>query len=263
MESDTRFFALLLNEMPPDIILHILSYLDLPELASLAQVSPFLAALTSDPALHKNRLRVVAPSRVQHSLFGQGPQGTAFRPTIAELVHRGVMRGLSIERHWREGTYFHSHRSIVQYETGLKLARNHASRIISMQLRQRMRDTNDFLKTLHQAHVLPDEESSSVRISRSLLPVMRKLKWSIQRDNLSKKIRDGTVYSMPGNRTLGSFEVFCRWLESRAKGIVHDDERVRLAICPDIRHKVGFYERLEDRARRTLNFSSKPVNACT
>ncbi|KAF5388589.1 hypothetical protein D9757_004689 [Collybiopsis confluens] len=243
MEFDTRLVTSLLN-MPADVTLHIFSYLDLPELAALAQVSPYLATLASNPALHKNRLRVVAPSRIQHSLFGQGPQGAAFRPTIAELVHRGVMKGLSIERHLREGTYFYSHRSISQYETSLKLARNRACRIISMQLRQRERDTNEFLKTLHQAHVLPDEESSSIHISRSLLPVMRKLKWSIQRDNLSKKIRTGTVYSISGS-SIGPLEVFGRWLESRAKAVVYDrDERVRLAICPDIRLKVGFYERL-------------------
>ncbi|KAJ3880801.1 hypothetical protein F5879DRAFT_1013656 [Lentinula edodes] len=238
---------LFFNEMPTDIILLIFSYLDLPDLASLAQVAPFLAELASDPVLHKNRLRVVVPSRIRHSLFGQGPQGIAFRPTVAELVHRGVMRGLSIERHWREGNYFHSHRSIAQYETSLKLARNQTSRIISMQLRQRKLDSSDFLKTLHQAHVLPDEESSCLRVSRSLLPVMRKLKWSIQKDNLSKKIRDGTVHSIPGrlsNSSLDSLEAFCGWLENRGRGIVHDNERVRLAICPDVQKKVMFYEGL-------------------
>ncbi|GAV98820.1 glycosyltransferase family 22 protein [Lentinula edodes] len=234
-------------EFIKNLILLIFSYLDLPDLASLAQVAPFLAELASDPVLHKNRLRVVVPSRIRHSLFGQGPQGIAFRPTVAELVHRGVMRGLSIERHWREGNYFHSHRSIAQYETSLKLARNQTSRIISMQLRQRKLDSSDFLKTLHQAHVLPDEESSCLRVSRSLLPVMRKLKWSIQKDKLSKKIRDGTVHSIPGrlnNSSLGSLEAFCGWLENRGRGIVHDNERVRLAICPDVQKKVLFYEGL-------------------
>ncbi|KAJ3721755.1 hypothetical protein C8R42DRAFT_702824 [Lentinula raphanica] len=242
-------------ELPVDIALLILSYLDIPELYALSQLSPYLAVLASDPVLHKNRLRIVAPSRVQHSLFGQGPQGIAFRPTIAELVHRGVMKGLSIERRWREGLYFHSHRSIVQYETSLKLARNQTCRIISMQLRQRRSDSSSLLKTLHQIHILPDEESSSLLVSRSLLPVMRKLKWSIQRDNLSKRIRDGTLCSIPGqssNKSLGSLEAFCIWLESRGRGIVHENERVRLAICPDVRKKVGFYEGLEDRNERGL-----------
>lgn len=74
--------------------------------------------------------------------------------------------------------------------------------------------------------------------------MMRKLKWSIQKDTLSKKIRDGTVYSRPSNSRFGSLEAFCGWLEDRGRGIVHDNERVRLAICPDVQKKVMFYEGL-------------------
>jgi len=88
---------------------HTVSYLDLPDLASLSLLSPFLARLASDPALHKNRIRITAPSRVKHSLFGLSPKGLALRPTVADLVHRGIMRGLGIERRWRMGIYFYSH----------------------------------------------------------------------------------------------------------------------------------------------------------
>jgi hypothetical protein len=118
----------LLDYMPQEVILHIraflpsshqidqqtstllVSYLDLPDLTSLSQVSPYLAALASDPLLHQNRLRIIAPSRIQHSLFGQGPQGIALRPTIIDLVHRGVFKGLGIERRWRDGVYLYSQR---------------------------------------------------------------------------------------------------------------------------------------------------------
>jgi hypothetical protein len=84
------------------------SFLDLPDLASLAQLSHRLERLSLDPALHRNRIRITAPSRVQHSLFGQGPLGVAFRPTVADLVQRNVIRGLSIERRWRNGFYLYS-----------------------------------------------------------------------------------------------------------------------------------------------------------
>lgn len=92
---------------------------------------------------------------------------------------------------------------------------------------------------------------------------MRKLKWSIQKDNFSKKIRDGTVYSIPSqlsasNVSLGSLEVFCRWLEGRGKGIVHDNERVRLAICPDIRKKVRLFEGLDRRTVKAFVSKSAP-----
>lgn len=112
--------------IPPEVILHVcmsihpswnasywliwlaVSYLDLPDLASLVQASPGLAGLASDPALHRNRVRVIAPSRVQHSLFGMGSHGLALRPTIGDLINRDVIRGLNIERRWRMGVYFYS-----------------------------------------------------------------------------------------------------------------------------------------------------------
>ncbi|THV07494.1 hypothetical protein K435DRAFT_259384 [Dendrothele bispora CBS 962.96] len=99
-----------LDHFPQEVILHILSYLDLPDLASLSQVSSYLAELAADPLLHKNRLRIIAPSRIQHSLFGQGPEGIALRPTVVDLVHRGVFKGLGIERRWRDGVYLYTQR---------------------------------------------------------------------------------------------------------------------------------------------------------
>jgi len=120
-----------LLEFPPEILLHIraffcrvhelavwglilvlylytVSYLDLPDLALLAQVAPALVPLTTDSVLHSYRLRVVSPSRVDHYLFGKSPQGHALRPTVPDLVRRGVLCGLDLERRWRVGAYFYS-----------------------------------------------------------------------------------------------------------------------------------------------------------
>ncbi|KAJ6502662.1 hypothetical protein DFH09DRAFT_1335808 [Mycena vulgaris] len=219
--------------IPPELVLHILSYLDLPDLAVLSSLSPVLARLAADPALHKNRLRVISPARLQHNLFGLSPRGEILRPSVGDLVHRGVMRGLAIERRWRAGNYFYSHVSVVQYETSLLLARQQAGHVLSVHLRRRGAAPNP-LHDLHQSHVYPDVESSSLSISRSLLPVMRKLKWSLQRDKLAKMVRDGS----------GILGV-SKWLDSgNGRHLVHEGERVRLAICPDIRKIVGFYEDL-------------------
>lgn len=95
--------------LPPELVLHIFSYLDLPDLAVLSRLSPVLARLASDRALHNNRLRVVSPARVKHNLFGLDPRGDFLRPSVGDLCQRGVMRGLAIERRWRAGTYFYSH----------------------------------------------------------------------------------------------------------------------------------------------------------
>ncbi|KAJ7193288.1 hypothetical protein GGX14DRAFT_478241 [Mycena pura] len=218
---------------PPELVLHILSYLDLPDLAVLSKLSPALARLASDRALHNNRLRVVSPARVKHDLFALSPRGDTLRPSIGDLVHRGVMRGLAIERRWRAGAYFYSHASVRQYEMSLLLARQQAGHVVSQHLTRRSAAPNP-LKHLYQVQVYPDVESSSLSISRALLPIMRKLKWSLQRDTFARMVRDG-----PGSGLRG----MGKWLESR-RHIVHESERVRLAICPDIRKIVGFYESL-------------------
>ena len=84
------------------------SYLDLPDLSSLTQAYPELAPLVADPILNHDRLWVVGPSRVSHSLFGTSTAGIPLRPTVPELVHRGIIRGMGIERRWRDGLYIYS-----------------------------------------------------------------------------------------------------------------------------------------------------------
>ncbi|KAJ6575447.1 hypothetical protein B0H19DRAFT_1128731 [Mycena capillaripes] len=217
--------------LPAEIVLYILEFLDLPDLATLSRLSPVLAQLAADPALHNNRLRVVSPARIKHDLFGVSPLGHVLRPSVGDLVQRGVMRGLAIQRRWRAGTYFYSHLSVIQYENSLLLARQQTGHVLSLHLRRRGAELNP-LKHLHQSQVYPDIESSSLSISRSLLPIMRKLKWSLQRDKLAKMVRDSS----------GIFRVN-QWLEGQ-RHILHEGERVRLAICPDIRKIVGFYENL-------------------
>lgn len=223
---------------PPEILLHILSFLDLPDLAILAQAVPTLMHLTTDPVLHTYRLRIVSPSRVNHKLFGMSPQGHALRPTLVDLVRRGVIRGLGIERRWRMGGYFYSLNSIMQYENMRSLYRRHASHVLAVQLRRRTTNgtASNSLQRLCSTHVFPDVESSSLNVARSLLPIMRKLKWCLQRDRLAK------VFKVSGvSIGIGA------WLDkgdSQGRKVVQEGEKVRLALCPNIRTKVGFYERL-------------------
>jgi len=224
-----------LVNFPPEILLHILSFLDLPDLAVLAQVVPALMHLTTDPVLHTYRLRIVSPSRVNHKLFGVGPQGQALRPTLVDLVHRGVIKGLGIERRWRMGGYFYSLNSIIQYENMCSLSWRHASHVLAVQLRRRTM-ANNSLRLLCSTHIFPDVESSSLNIARSLLPIMRKLKWSLQRDRLARVFK---VSGVPVG--------ISAWLDRRDKEgrkIVEEGEKVRLAVCPNIGTKVRFYERL-------------------
>jgi len=98
--------------------------------------------------------------------------------------------------------------------------------------------------SLHISGVLPDREYSQNAVARKLLPVMRALKWSFRRDELAKRIKDGRMCSIYPGSSLGPNESFSQWLEGRGKGIVQDGERVRLATCPNIKRRIGFYESL-------------------
>lgn len=82
----------------------IVLYLDFPDIASLAALSPIMAAIGADPALQRVRILVVAPSRLSHALFEKSPP----RPTVAQLVRLNVFKGLGIERRWRAGAYLYS-----------------------------------------------------------------------------------------------------------------------------------------------------------
>lgn len=271
----------MLLALPQEILLHIrtsyitcatmpfwltrllVSFLDIPDLAALSRVSKALALLTADPVLHRTRLRVVAPSRVQHSLFGRSPEGILLRPTISQLVHRGVMRGLQIERRLRAGAYLYSpHASVAerplppvcrahallqaakQYENTMRIQQTHTKVLLSSYLRTRLSPPTA-LKSLHYLHVLPDIESSILSVSRSLLPVVHKLKWSIQKDNMSRVVRAHTFGAMNPNELSHPFNGgFGIWAELKGANIFGDSERVRLALCPDVRKMIKFYEEM-------------------
>ncbi|KAF9454156.1 hypothetical protein P691DRAFT_770865 [Macrolepiota fuliginosa MF-IS2] len=237
-------YPLTLLDIPPEVLLFICSYLDLPDLACLAQAVPSLDAITSDPILHLQRLRIVYPSRVNHSLFGTSPDGHGLRPSVGDLVHRGVIRGLNIERRWRTGLYFYSCDSITQYERGRSLTKKHVSHVLSVQLNKRLPSPASAFRSLHAALVLPDVESSSTNISRTLLPIVHRLKWCIRRDQLARSFKSGP-YATPAGRV-----ALWAWLEDKGRGIVQDGERLRLAICPGVRAKVYFYEALDTNAAR-------------
>ena len=72
------------------------------------QVAPSLVPLTVDAVMHTHQLHIISLSCVNHNLFGKSLQGHVLRPTVIDLVRRGVMRGLDLERRWRVGTYFYS-----------------------------------------------------------------------------------------------------------------------------------------------------------
>jgi len=129
--------------------------------------------------------------------------------------------------------YFYSQHMVAQYEVSLRLQRTHAGNIVESALRRRSPAS---LYRVYSARVLPDELSSAA-ISPSLIPAMRKLKWSIQRDRLAKLVKARSEMVRNGGAVA--------WLEDRGKAVMRrENERVRLALCPGIGGIVRFYENL-------------------
>ncbi|PVF98186.1 hypothetical protein CPB86DRAFT_806919 [Serendipita vermifera] len=223
--------------LPQEVLLYILSYLDLPDLDSLSTVNHALSRLRSDRILHRNRLRIVAPSRVEHSLFAQGCHGTLLRPSVGDLVRMNVMKGLGIERRWRLGNYFYSAQSVKLYESSLRLEQARVIRVLKNHLSKRIQEGNT---GIHVAVVTLPSEAESPLISRRLLPVIASLKWSMKRDKVTRRLRARP----PEKGMITDMDHFRSLLEGSGRSLIRDGERVRLAVCPGIRRIVKFFEEM-------------------
>ena len=128
---------------------------------------------------------------------------------------------------------------MINYESSVRLLRRRASNVLSSHLR-RLPNT---LQTLKASHVLPDIEMSSPTVSRSLLPIMRKLKWSIRRDSLAKMIRSKSHMYLTGKGDQSPGGI-ARWIEDRTPILAGECERVRLAVCPGVKKMVDLFEHM-------------------
>ncbi|KAF8753834.1 F-box domain [Rhizoctonia solani] len=187
---------------PPEIWLQISWYLDLPDIDSIGRTCRILRRLTKDPALQRVRL-VFTPERVSRSLF------SANRPTVLDLVHWNILRGLGIERKWRAGQYLYSTSQAVFL---LRTPRSSAR------------------ATLYP-RVLPDIEASSSHIARALLPAVHSLNASLRRQGLTRAIREGT------RRNVG-------WFEGKGRELGVSGEWERLAVCPSVRKSIKVWEEI-------------------
>ncbi|KAI0720041.1 hypothetical protein C8T65DRAFT_736209 [Cerioporus squamosus] len=214
------------------------SFLDLPDLSSLTEAYPELASLVADPVLNHERLWVVGPSRVSHSLFGTSTTGTPFRPTVPELVHRGIIRGMGIERRWRDGLYIYSSLMVTQYENSMRLQWTHARNVVAHSLRTR--SSPAAREAFYHTRVLPHNMSPApTHVSPPLVSAVRRLRWALQRDRLAHFVKDRSDMVKDGNGGL------MKWLEGNGRAVMwRENERVRLALCPGIKGIVKFYEGL-------------------
>ena len=131
---------------------------------------------------------------------------------------------------------------------------DNASEIMSDKARYAKFNPKLYLLSLYSTRILPDIEISSTSVARSLLPTMRKLKWCLQKDRLAREFKRcgkaagdglGIWLSEEGEGEI-TFENTGRDVENKRmrKRIFVDGEKVRLALCPDVKKRVGFFEKL-------------------
>jgi hypothetical protein len=92
--------------------------------------------------------------------------------------------------------------------------------------------------SIHEAVVTLPSEAESPLISRRLLPVIARLKWSMKRDKFSRRLRA----QPPEKGVITDMDHFRSLLEGGSRSLMRDGERVRLAICPGIRRIVKYFE---------------------
>jgi hypothetical protein len=65
--------------------------------------------------------------------------------------------------------------------------------------------------------------------------VIARLKWSMKRDGLARRVRGSSAKGADGLQW---------WIEGSGRILVHEGERIRLAVCPGVRKFVRLFEQL-------------------
>lgn len=205
--------------------------------------------VASDPGLHRLRVRVTAPSRLRHSLFSDDN----IRPTVPELIQRGVMSGLSLQSRWQFGLYLYSAQvsgdtatarshpplklkpllqSVSSYWSVRRINTVYAKRSVNNMLQNRSSNPCEIQIRIARIILPGFQPGASSHISSSLLPVIRTLKWKFLRDQVARMHRD-----------VGGKHLTQDWLEKTVRSYP-ETERLRLAVCPDVRKLTMYFEQL-------------------
>ncbi|EFP92097.1 uncharacterized protein PGTG_17402 [Puccinia graminis f. sp. tritici CRL 75-36-700-3] len=161
--------------LPQTLILHIFSWLDLPDLASIgATGNGLLTNLSKDAVLHRARLRSVGAQCISPHLKR--------RPNILEVAKSGKMKGLNLESKIQRGCYLSSPNSIRLLENSHRVERLMIREKLNRLLSRRPTSRSSLL-TLN----LIDQEL--LFCSNLLAPVLRSLKRQQAKDLLARKLR--------------------------------------------------------------------------
>ena len=172
---------------------------------------------------------------------------------------------------WSEGMcrsiLLHSHSAHRQqmasiYENSIRLHRLHAQTLISTVLRDRLQSSDPAVGLITGRFDIYGsteglKKSKPGVVSRTLLPTIRNLRWSLKRDQVSRVVRGasgiGALFARRGSTDDGSDTSnrgVAMWIEKQGPKLIPDSssglqvERTRLALCPDVGKIIRFYEGL-------------------
>jgi len=149
------------------------------------------------------------------------------------------------------------------YENAIRLHRLHAQTLISTVLRDRLQSSDSAVGLIAGRFDIYGSTEGLKRskpgvVSRTLLPTIRNLRWSLKRDQVSRVVRGasgiGALFARRGS-TYGGSDVtpdrgVAKWIEKQGPRMIPDSssglevERTRLALCPDVGKIIKFYEGL-------------------
>src|SRR5258708_861947 len=121
---------------------------------------------------------------------------------------------------------------VALYENAIRLQRLRACDVTASILRRR---SPGFLQAMYSTRVVPDAVYS-LSVSRTLIPIIRKLRWSLQRDKFSRMLRDTSGIGQGGG--------VAAWIQAQGPSMIQEGERMRLAICPNVKKIIRYWEGL-------------------
>ena len=160
----------------------------------------------------------------------------------------------------------HRWQMVFVYENARRVHRLHAQNLISTVLRGRLQPSSSnplvapYPITVWSDIYGPTDDLKKTKpgvVSRTLLPTIRSLRWCFKRDQVSRVVRgtSGIGASFAKRRSTDDeadtpYRSVAMWIEKQGPRLIPDSnsgpevERTRLALCPDVRKIIRFYEGL-------------------
>ncbi|CAG8458783.1 9947_t:CDS:2 [Ambispora gerdemannii] len=271
-----------IERLPEEILVKIFEFVDDTDLLSISRTNKRFKRLSKDAILYRHRLNQNA-YRLETLLT------LAQRRTREQLAIQNILRGVSLLEQLRQGRYINHAQLICAYEAQSLLKRSFTRNKLSRRLAQRpelrvLLEKNlvpqEVVCTLYQRRdrVIRKKTKTKFWLAPSLVPKMKALKIALQRDKLSKKLKNRpsvddmrrcgvmkTQYITKSSSLypsllssqlllLKSFKlnVLANSLTHRPSlsylldevGLLRSDATTASMICPGIKSKVQFFEQL-------------------